>query len=75
MWFRYSERKLVELFAMESDLGLHCLPITSLGVSSLQWDKTKSNKLNFSMAYAIEKFNLLLLVLSHCRLETPKLGI
>ena len=45
---RYSERKMVELFAnsgdhhqmphaAESDLGLHCLPIICLGVSSLQW--------------------------------------
>ena len=24
-----------------SDLGLHCLPITLLGVSRLQWDKNK----------------------------------
>ena len=48
MWFRYSERKMVELFAnsrdpdqtpcsVSSDQGLHCLPITLLGVSRLQW--------------------------------------
>ena len=47
---RYSERKIVELFANSgdpdqtprsatSDLGLHCLQITLLGVSSLQWVK------------------------------------
>ena len=46
---------MVELFANSgdpdqtsysavSDLGLHCLPITQLGVSSLQWDKYVSNK-------------------------------
>ena len=44
MWFSYSERKLVELYANSeepdqmphsaaSDLGLHCLPATLLGVS------------------------------------------
>ena len=43
---------MVELFAnsgdpdqmqhpASSDLGLHCLPITLLGVSSLQWVKDK----------------------------------
>ena len=41
MWFTYSWRKMVELFAnsgesdqilpVASDLGLHCLPITHLG--------------------------------------------
>ena len=34
---------MVELFAnmhsVASDLGLHCLPVTRLGVSSLQWVK------------------------------------
>ena len=30
--------------AAASDLGLHCLPITRLGVSSLQWVKYVSNK-------------------------------
>ena len=41
---------MVELFAnrvdpdqmlhfLSSDLGLHCLPVTHLGVSSLQWVK------------------------------------
>ena len=50
MWLRYTERKLVELFANSGDpdqtlhsvasgLGLHCLPITLLGVSRLQWVK------------------------------------
>ena len=44
----YSERKMVEIFANSgeadqmpgsaaSHLGLHCLPITLLGVSRLQW--------------------------------------
>ena len=28
-----------KLCAVASDLGLHCLPITHLGVSSLQWVK------------------------------------
>ena len=43
-------KKMVELFASSgdsdqklhsavSDLGLHCLPITRLGVSSFQWVK------------------------------------
>ena len=50
MLLRYSERKLVELFAIRgdsdqrphsvtSDLGLLCLPIPLLGVSRLQWVK------------------------------------
>ena len=25
------------LYSAASDLGLHCLPVTSLGISSLQW--------------------------------------
>ena len=48
MRFRYSLRKIAKLFANSgdtdqllhsaaSDLGLHCLPITFLGVSRLQW--------------------------------------
>ena len=48
MRFRYSVRKMVELFVYSedpdqmphsapSDLGLHCLLITPLGVSRLQW--------------------------------------
>ena len=47
MWFRFSERKIVELFAISEDpdqmphsaasiLGLHCLPDTLLGVSRPQ---------------------------------------
>ena len=51
MWFSYSERKMVELFANSrdpdqtlhsaaSDLGLHCLPITISGVSLQQWVKS-----------------------------------
>ena len=46
VWFRYSERKMVELFASSgvpdqtprsaaSDMGLHCLPNILLGVSRL----------------------------------------
>ena len=27
------------LYSVASDLGLHCLPITHFGVSSLQWVK------------------------------------
>ena len=34
MQIRYSERKIAA-----SDLGLHCLPITLLRVSRLQWVK------------------------------------
>ena len=50
MRFKYSCRKMVKLFANSedpdqtpryaaSDLGLHCLPISLLGVSRLQWVK------------------------------------
>ena len=53
MRFRYSYRKKAKLFAnsgdpdqtphsVTSDLGLHCLPITHLGVSQLQWIKNVS---------------------------------
>ena len=53
MWLRYSERKMVELFAnigdpdqtprsAASDLGLHCLPVTFLGVSRLRWVKASA---------------------------------
>ena len=48
MRFRYSYRKMAEVFANSgypdqtprsaaSDLGLHCLPNTLYGVSRLQW--------------------------------------
>ena len=48
MEFTYSYRKMAELFANSgdpdqklhsavSDLGLHCLPVTLLRVSRLQW--------------------------------------
>ena len=48
MRFRYSYRKKAKLLANSGDpdqmphsaasgLGLHCLPITRLGVSRLQW--------------------------------------
>ena len=48
MRFRYSYRKMAKIFAnrrdpdstphsVASDLGLHCLPITLLGVPRLQW--------------------------------------
>ena len=50
MRFTYSQRKIPKLFANSgdpdqtqhyaaSDLGLHCLPITLLRVSRLQWIK------------------------------------
>ena len=50
MRFTYFQRKMVKLFANSgdpdqtplsavSDLGLHCLPITLLRVSRLQWAK------------------------------------
>ena len=45
MRFAYSYRKMDKLFAnsgdpdQTSDLGLHCLPITVLRVSRLQWVK------------------------------------
>ena len=52
---------MVELFAnsgdpdqtsrsVASDLGLHCLPITLLGVSRLQWVKTNGNSLDAALA-------------------------
>ena len=56
MRFRYSYGKIAKLFANSadpdqtphsaaSDLGLNCLPITLLGVSSLQWiNNNLSNK-------------------------------
>ena len=48
MRFRYSYRKKAKIFAnsgdpdqtprsVASDLGLHCLQITHLGISRLQW--------------------------------------
>ena len=54
MCFRYSYRQMTELFANSgdldqmphsaaSDLGLHCLPITLIGVSRLQWVKSAHN--------------------------------
>ena len=54
MRFTYSLRKIVKLFANSgdpdqtlhsaaSDLGLHCLPITLLRVSRLQWVNMKLN--------------------------------
>ena len=53
MWFRYSLRKMIELFAnsgdtdqmphfVASDQGLHYLPITLSGISSLQRVKLTS---------------------------------
>ena len=53
MRFTYSKRKMAELFAtsgdpdqaprsVASDLGLHCLQITLLGVSRLQWDNIRA---------------------------------
>ena len=52
---------MVELFAnsgdpdqtlrsVASDLGLHCLPITLLGVSRLQGVKTNGNSLDAALA-------------------------
>ena len=60
MGYRYSESKMVELFAnsgdpdqippsMASDLGLHCLPVTLLGVSRLQWVNVTVNNLSVVM--------------------------
>ena len=57
MRFRYSYRKMDKLFAnskdpdqrprsVASDLGLHCLPITLLGVSRLQWVKVRTVNLS-----------------------------
>ena len=57
MWFRYSERKTVELFvnskdpdqtprSAASDLGLHCLLITRLGVFRLQLVKCLRRQLH-----------------------------
>ena len=40
-----------------SDLGLHCLPITILGVSSLKWDNIKDYIIPFaSMFYIFYRF-------------------
>ena len=55
MRFTYSWRKKAKLFANSgdpdqtphsaaSDLGLHCLPITLLQVSRLQWVKAGSSR-------------------------------
>ena len=52
MRFRYSKRKMAKLstnsgdpdqmpHSVASGLGLHCLPITLLGTSRLQWVKSK----------------------------------
>ena len=65
MQFRYSKRKMDELFAnsrdpdqmlhsVASDLGLHCLPITHLGVSRLQWVKYlfwEGNTFSYKLAF------------------------
>ena len=32
-----------KLHSVASDLGLHCSPVTRLGVSSLQWVKVKED--------------------------------
>ena len=34
-----------------SDLGLHCLPITRLGVSQLQWVKAYCKVLSYVLLY------------------------
>ena len=60
MRFRYSYRKIAKLFANSgdpdqtphsaaSDLGLHCLLITRLGVSRLQWVKEKPVEKNMTV--------------------------
>ena len=36
------------LHSVASDLGLHCLPVTLLGVSRLQWDKFKKFELRIN---------------------------
>ena len=62
MWFSYSERKMVELFANSvdpdqmphsaaSDLCLHCLPIALSRVSQL-------NGLKVDLKNAVSKTNL-----------------
>ena len=60
---------MVELFAnsgdsdqtprsVASDVGLHCLPVTSLGVSSLQWVKiSKEMDLYCFVFYSLLKMN------------------
>ena len=70
MRFRYSYRKKAKLFANSgdpdqmprsaaSDLDLHCLPITRLGVSRLQWVKIhhdqKQKSSVYFMYYSFEK--------------------
>ena len=45
-----------------SDLGLHCLPVTLLGVSSLQWVNLRKHvaaKLHVNMVCIIIHFTLL----------------
>ena len=60
MRFRYSYREMVELYANRgdpdqmphfaaSDLSLHCLPITLLGASRLQWVKENKNINSFQL--------------------------
>ena len=68
MRYSYFQRKMAEVFANSedpdqtprfaaSDLGLHCLPITLLVVSRLQWvNITTSEILFFVRALAIKHF-------------------
>ena len=69
MRFRYSYRKMVELFAnsedpdqmphsVASDLGLHCLPNTLLGVSRLQWVNAAQIIYTLLFGYNILGFHL-----------------
>ena len=66
MWFRYSQRKMAKLFAksgdpdqmlqnVASDLGLHCLLITLLGVSRLKWVKQQRSTPT-SFHYSVRAF-------------------
>ena len=57
---------MVELFANSrdpdqmphsaaSDLGLHCLPVTRLGVSSLQWVRPYLQLVQFTVDYHLQR--------------------
>ena len=50
---------------LHSDLGLHCLPITPLGVSSLQWVREKKKDFFFSLFIDTDSESILLLILQN----------
>ena len=69
MRLRYSWRKMAEAFANSeypdqtprfaaSDLGLHCMPITLLGVSRLQWVNSRDDVKRIQLFYYDQKILL-----------------